>query len=170
MIVMDYVVIGKIINTHGIKGELKVNSYSDFDSIRYEKGSKVYVGDDYKEYEVLSFKKHNGFTLVLFKGYEDINLVEKLKDKLIYKAKSDIKPLKKGEYYFSELRDLDVYIDDQMVGKVLRVEEGMRNNNLRIQTLDKKEHLIPYLPQFVLNVDLDNKRIDIVNMEGLLWK
>jgi len=165
---MDYVLIGKIINTHGIKGDLKINSFSDFDNLRYTKGEKVYVGEDYQEYEVLSFKKHNDFILVCFKGYEDINLVEKLKNKLVYKAKSDIKPLKKGEYYFSDLRNLDVYVDDVKIGKVLRVEEGTRNNNLRVLSNDGIEHLIPYLPVFIKNVDLDNQRIDVVNMVGLI--
>ena len=168
---MDYVRIGKIINTHGIKGDLKIDSYSDFESERFKVGSKVYLGEEYLEMKVSSFRSHQGFLLVSFEGYEDINLVEKFKNFIVYKSKDDIKPLKQGEYYFSDLRDLDVYIDNQLVGKVLRVEEGLRNNNLRIlKNEDKKEYLVPFLKPFYESVDLENKRIDLVKMDGLLWK
>ena len=166
---MDFVLIGKILNTHGIKGELKVASFSDFDNERFKKGTPVYVGEEKKEFIVSSFKQHNNLLLVTFKDNEDINLVEKYKNQFIYKNAEDIKPLKKGEYYFSQLRDLDVYINGECIGKVLRVEEGMTHNNLRIMTPDKKEHLIPYIKDvFVESVDLENKRINYKDIEGLL--
>ena len=166
---MDYVIIGKIINTFGIKGELKVDSCTDFVKERFAKGSTVYVGEEYLPFTVLNCRSHKGFLLVSFKDHEDINLVGKYKNRFIYKAKKDISPLKEGEYYFSDLRDLDVYVDDEKIGKVLRVEEGIRSNNLRIlKDVDKKEYLVPFLAVFVENVDLDNKRIDIRKMEGLI--
>ena len=166
---MEYVLIGKILNTFGIKGELKVASYTDFDDERFKKNTKVYVGDKYLEFTVKSYRNHKGFILLTFKDHEDINLVEKYKNCLIYKSSKDIKPLKKGEYYFSDLKDLDVYVNDKLVGKVLKVEEGIKHNNLRvIKNDDNKEYLVPFIPVFILNVDLDNKRIDVLEMEGLL--
>lgn len=166
---MEFVEIGKILNTFGIKGELKVASNSDFVEERYKKGSLVYVGEQHIPFKVKSVRTHKGFLLVLFEDNEDINLVEKYKNMFIYKSKDDIKPLKDGEYYFSDLRDLDVYVDNKYVGKVLKVEEGISSNNLRIlKQEDNKQHLVPFLPVFIKNVDLDNKRIDIVYMEGLL--
>ncbi len=169
MMVMEYVVIGKIVNTFGIKGELKVYSYTDFVKERFKKGSKVYLSEKYLPFEVNSCREHKGFLLVSFKDHEDINLVEKYKNMLIYKAKEDIKPLKKGEYYFSDLRDLEVYVEGEKVGRVKIVEEGIRSNNLRIvKYADEKEYLVPFLDVFIEKVDLENKRIDIVKMEGLL--
>lgn len=166
---MEFVEIGKILNTFGIKGELKVASNSDFVEERYKKGSLVYVGEQHIPFKVKSLRTHKGFLLVLFEDNEDINLVEKYKNMFIYKSKDDIKPLKDGEYYFSDLRDLDVYVDNKYVGKVLKVEEGISSNNLRIlKQEDNKQYLVPFLPVFIKNVDLDNKRIDIVYMEGLL--
>lgn len=166
---MEYVVIGKIVNTFGIKGELKVYSYTDFVKERFKKGSKVYLSEKYLPFEVNSCREHKGFLLVSFKDHEDINLVEKYKNMLIYKAKEDIKPLKKGEYYFSDLRDLEVYVEGEKVGRVKIVEEGIRSNNLRIvKYADEKEYLVPFLDVFIEKVDLENKRIDIVKMEGLL--
>ena len=87
----------------------------------------------------------------------------------VYKAKEDIKPLKKGEYYFSDLMDLDVFVEGRLKGRVLKVEEGIRNNNLRIRKEeDGKECLVPFLPVFIEKVDLKEKRIDVVKMDGLL--
>ena len=166
---MEFVSLGKIVNTFGIKGELKIESYTDFASDRFKKDSTIYIGEEYEPMQVSSFRIHKGFILIKLVDHEDINLVEKFKNKYVYKAKQDIKPLENGEYYFSDLRGLDVYIDDNKVGKVIRVEEGLANNNLRVLK-DGKEYLIPYVKAFILNVDLQANRIDIRNVEGLFWK
>ena len=165
---MEYILIGKVVNTFGIKGELKVYPYTDFIEERFKKGSKVYLGEEYLPFVVKSYREHKGMLLVLFEANEDINLVEKYKDYEIYKAKEDIEALEDG-YYFRDLKDLDVYVENEVIGKVLQVEEGITANNLRIlKNSDQKEYLVPFLPVFVENVDLDQKRIDIVKMEGLL--
>lgn len=166
---MEYVTIGKILNTFGIKGELKVDVYTDFPEDRFRKGSTVYIGDEYRPFEVGSYREHKGFLLLLLKDNEDINLVEKFKGMYLYKSKDDIKPLGEGEYYFSDLKDLDVYADDKKIGRVLNVEAGLRNNNLRVlKDEDGKEYLIPFIPVFIRNVDLNEKRIDINWIEGLI--
>jgi len=166
---MEYVTIGKILNTFGIKGELKVDVYTDFPEDRFQKGSTVYVGDDYLPFKVASHREHKGFMLLLLEDNEDINLVEKFKGMYLYKSKDDIKPLQDGQYYFSDLKDLDVYADDEKIGKVLNVESGLRNNNLRVlKAEDNKEYLIPFIPVFIKKVDLEERRIDINRIEGLI--
>lgn len=163
---MEYVYLGKIVNTHGVKGEVKIESHTDFYSERFKKGSTVYLGDDYTALTVKSARMHKGFILALFENYEDINLVLKFKGLNLYKASDDIEPLKDG-YYFKDLKGLDVYLADDKVGKVLYVEEGIRNNYLRVE-VNNEQKLIPFIDTFIKNVDLDTKRIDIVEMEGLL--
>ena len=166
---MEYVVIGKILNTFGIKGELKADAYTDFVEERFKKDSTVYIGEEHVPFVMRSYRMHKGFYLLSFKDVNDINLVEKYKGMLLYKAKSDIHKLKEGEYYFSDLKDLDVYVDDKKIGKVLQVEEGIAANNLRIlKDEDRKEYPVPFLPVFIDNVDLNEKRIDVIQMEGLL--
>lgn len=168
---MEYVTIGKIINYFGLKGEVKVDNCSDFINDRYKVGSTIYVGDNYRPYTIRTFRVHKGYVMISFVGYDDLTSIEplNLKESLIYKSTEDIKPLNKGEYYFKDLRDLDVYVNDLKVGKVIEVEPGKAYNFLRIKK-DNKEYLVPNIKQFVLNINLDEKRIDIVNMEGLLWK
>ena len=166
---IENVVIGKILNTFGIKGELKVAVYSDFPEERFASDSTIYIGEGHLPFTVDSYRMHKGMMLLLLKDNHDINLVERYKGMVIYKSKDDIAPLPEGEYYFSDLCDLDVYVEDIRIGRVLGVEEGLRNNNLRILSEeDGKEHLVPFLPVFVKDVDLQNGRIDIVKMEGLL--
>ena len=166
---MNYIRIGKIINTFGIKGELKVESHTDFIEERYKKGSLVYLGEKHMPLVVSGYKIHKGFIIVSFKNFEDINLVLNFKNQFLYKAEEDIETLKEGEYYFKDLRDLNVFVENKKVGKVIRVEEGVTYNFLRIKKGDE-EVLVPNIKAFVLNVDLLNKRIDITKMEGLLWK
>lgn len=166
---MEFVKIAKIINTFGIKGELKLDVYTDFIDERFKKGTTVYVGENKLAFVVKNYKIHKDFLLVQFKDNEDINLVEKYKNMYIYKNKDDIKPLKDGEYYFSDLVNLDVYVQDKLIGKVLKVESGISSNYLRIQTNDE-EKLVPFLPVFIESVDLENKKIMIKKVDGLLWR
>lgn len=164
---MEFVKIGKIVNTFGIKGELKVESYTDFADIRFKKDSIVYIGEEKLPFVMKNHKNHKGFLLIQFKDNEDINLVEKYKNMYVYKNQEDIHELKKGEYYFSELKNLDVYVEGKLIGRVLRVEEGISSNYLRI-IVNEKEKLVPFLPTFIENVDKENSRIDIKKIEGLL--
>ena len=166
---MKFIEIGKICNTHGIKGDLKVQVYTDFVEDRFKSGSNIYIGEKHELEIVDSYRFHKGFMLLLLKDKKDINLVERYKNMYIYKNADDIKPLEDG-FYFKDLIDLDVYCDDKKVGKVIDVEEGSRNNFIRIKKDDDSEVLVPFIEQFILNTDLNLKRIDIVNMEGLLWK
>lgn len=170
---MEYILIGVIANTFGIKGELKIKSYSDFDKERYKKGNTVFIeyNNEYLPFVVHSFREHKGMSIVAFKDYLDINLVEKYKGSNIYFDKAKIKPSKNGEFYWFELKGLSVYDDkDNFLGKVLRVEETGANSNLRVEKEDKSTFLVPYIKQFILNIDIENNRIIIKIIEGLLWK
>ena len=95
---MAYICIGKIINTHGIKGEVKIESYSDCDEERYTKGTQVYIRVDekYLPVTVASYRKHKGFPLVSFVDLQNINFVEQYKGCEIYIDEADRKQLKKG--------------------------------------------------------------------------
>ena len=163
---MDYVKIGKIINTFGIKGELKVESHTDFIKERYKSGSLVYLGEKHLPLVVRNYRIHKGFIIVLFEKYEDINLVLNFKNQYLYKSIEDIKPLNDGEYYFKDLRGLAVFVDNEKVGEVICVEKGNTYNFLRIKK-ENKEILVPNIKPFILNIDILNKRIDVTKMEGL---
>jgi 16S rRNA processing protein RimM len=169
---MKYICIGKYINTHGIRGEIKIESYSDFDAERYKKGKTVYmlIEGAYQPFTVASFRKHKGHCLVSFEGKDNINDVEPYKGSMIFVKDEDRKPLGKGEFYRSDLIGLDVFDESHThIGKILQVEETLGANlNLRILKEDGKEVLVPYVPDFIRNVDPERQEMTIHTMEGLL--
>jgi 16S rRNA processing protein RimM len=169
---MEYIKIGKIVNTHGIKGELKIQSCSDFDAERYQKGKTVYIEKDgqYLPYKVFSYRVHKGFPLVSFADAQNINDVEKYKECSVYMDANDRQPLKNGEYYRDQLIDLKA-VDEAgcEIGTVTAVEETYAGQtHLRIERTGENDALVPYIPLFIKQVDLEKKLIVIHREEGLL--
>ncbi len=167
---MEFVVIGKIINTFGIKGEVKVQSHTDFEKDRFKTDSVVYIGEKHIPLTVKAYRVHKGFIMLSFKEYDNINQVLEYKDMYIYKSIKDIPPLKEGEYYFKDLENLDVYFNGKHIGKCLYVEEGKAYNFLRIKENNDKEVLVPNIAVFIDTISLDDKRIVLKDVEGLLWR
>ena len=170
---MEFICIGRIINTFGIRGELKIQSYSDFDALRYKKGNTVYIKNSegkYLPFKAASFRTHKGFSLVSLEDHQDINLVEQFKGCDIFIDRKDRTKLPEGEFYRSELTGLAVRSEEgEEIGTVKNIEETVgANNNLRIVKGDGAEVLIPYVKAFIRNVDLEKKEIIIHKVEGLL--
>lgn len=165
---MDYLKVGNIINTFGIKGELKVESLTDFEQERFQKDQTLFVEyqHQYVPVKVSSYRLHKGFVLLALTGLDNINLVEKYKGCCLYVAKKDLHPLKQGQYYFFQLMDCDVYHNGERIGQVTEVQ-AYYQVILRVQT-QQKEVLIPFVDCFIQKVDLENKRIDVQLIEGML--
>lgn len=163
---MDKVKIAQIINTHGIKGELKLRSLSDFIDERFEKGHHVFVRYQHQDIEMIvkSHRRHKGFELVSFENNLDINLVEKYKGSFIYDYK-DNELLDEDEYFVSDLIGCDVYDHDLLIGQVSDVQL-LPHHDILIVKGKEKEYKIPYVNAFVLNEDIENKRIDVALIEG----
>ncbi|MCI5774342.1 MAG: ribosome maturation factor RimM [Erysipelotrichaceae bacterium] len=168
---MEYIKIGTIVNTFGIKGELKIKSYTDFEEERFAIGNTVYVlfEQQYLPFIVGNYRYHKQNGLLSFAKMADINLVEKYKGCDLFITNDSLHQLAPGEYYFFQLKDLQVYdMDNKHIGKVLQVEEGLAHNNLRIELLDGKKCMVPYVKAFIHKVDLDRQKIWIKTIEGLL--
>jgi len=167
---MEYIEIGTIANTHGVKGALKVKTDSDFKSERYKKGNILYIKEkqSFLPLTVESYFTKGSVDIVTFKGFESINEVEKYKGQTLYVKDSDRQSLEEDTFYFDRLIGLEVYQSDQFVGTVSKVTEVPQGELLRVKREDLKDALIPFTKQFVLNVSLENNRIDIVDLEGLL--
>lgn len=167
---MELIVIGKIVNTFGLKGEVKIVSYSDFDDERYQKGNTVYLffKNEKIPLKVHSYRKHKGNCLVTFEEHLDINLVEKYKNCLVGFDKANIEPLEEGVYRF-ELLGLSVYDQQQnYLGTIIQIEDTVVHANLRIEKEDATTFLIPYIPQFVKEINLDNEKVTVALIPGLL--
>ncbi len=166
---MKYILIGKILNTFGLKGDLKCEVYTDFPEERFAEDSMIYLSERYLPFTVKEYRYHKGNMLLVLKDHEDINLVERYKGMNIYKAEEDIEPLEEGEYFFRDIIGLDAYVEEDKTGKVIVMEEGTPFNYMRIlKDSDQKEYLVPFSPVFVKEVDLEKKLVRIIRMEGLL--
>ena len=161
---MDYIYIGDIVNTHGIKGEVKILSHFKYKSSVFIKGTSLYVGDSKQKLVINSYRKHKVFDMVTFVGIDDINDVLKYKGEPVYIDKNEVKI---DGILNEDLINMDVYGDDSFVGNVTGILNNGLYDILVIENNDKKS-LVPNIDEFVLNIDVNNRRIDINVIDGLI--
>ncbi|MBU1144808.1 MAG: ribosome maturation factor RimM [Firmicutes bacterium] len=167
---MKTILIGKIVNTHGLKGEVKVVATTDFKDERYNPLHPLYLkqGDISVKVHVKKYRVLKGFDLLTFEGLEDINAVEKFKGFDLYSEDFEIKALHPNEFHVDDLLHLQVFQQGILKGTVVQIKGFPQGDYLDVLKLDKTHALIPFRDEFVLVVDLKTKRIEIVEMEGLL--
>lgn len=163
---MGYIEVGRIVNTHALKGEVKIKSFSNMN--RFEKGNTLYLSDNYIEVKVKSHRVKDNIDYIILEGYEDINLILPYKNKSLYIKEEDLEELDENEYYIKDLLDLKVYNEDnKYIGVVKNVTEYPANFMLEIEKEDKKIALVPFRKEFVKEV---SDKIIIHEIEGLIWK
>lgn len=160
---MQYLYIGKLVNTHGIKGEVRLISNFKYKNKIFIPGFRLYVGKEKKEFLVESYRRHKQFDMIVFKGYYDINLVEQLKGSFVYINKSDL-ILGENEFLAVDLIGFNVIINDKLIGTIKDVIETPANEVL---VLDN-DAMIPYVKAFINNIDKKNKRVYVNDVKGLL--
>lgn len=166
--------VGKIVNTHGIRGEVRVISRTDFPEERYATGSTLYLfgekKQDPKELIVKTYRRHKQFDLVSFEGYPNINDVEPFKGCLLKVHKDQLGDLDDGEFYYHEIIGCEVFSE---AGKKIGVVKDILSpgaNDVWVVRKDgsTKEVYIPYIDDVVKEIDVENKIITIHILEGLL--
>ncbi|WP_306798595.1 ribosome maturation factor RimM [Oceanobacillus saliphilus] len=162
--------VGKIVNTHGIKGEVKVLRISDFEE-RFNPGEIVYVMKDEQPIKltISGHRMHKGFDLIQFEGYENINQVESFKGCKLKIHEDQLTDLAEDEYYYHEIIGCEVYTnDDRKLGKITEILSPGANDVWVIKQETGKDLLIPYIDGVVTEINIDEKRVVIEPMEGLL--
>ncbi|MDY6062548.1 MAG: ribosome maturation factor RimM [Erysipelotrichaceae bacterium] len=166
---MEKIKIAKIINTHALKGELKLDLYTDFPFERFKKGNvlSIFFNNQHQEVIVEKFRIFKNFGYIIFKGYEDINRVLPFKNHDIYIDDDQVDELDDG-YYFHELIGLEVFDEtNNSLGIVNEVVEGVTHNNIRVIS-SQHQFLVPFIDEFIIDVDLNAQKIVIKLIEGLL--
>lgn len=166
---MDKIKIGKIVGTHGLKGEVKIRSSSDFSEERFKKGNFLIVRyqENDIELEIVSSRVHKSNYLISFKDNQDINLVEKFNGSFVYGFK-DKELLDDDEYFYDDLIGLEVSsTDGKMIGAVTSIYDNGRHDILNIDH-NGKNVAIPYVDAFIKSVDMDNKVITVELIKGLI--
>ncbi|MEQ9764371.1 ribosome maturation factor RimM [Streptococcus jiangjianxini] len=168
---MNYFNVGKIVNTQGLQGELRVLSVTDFAEERFKKGSQLSIFDDNDHHlldvEIISHRKQKNFDIVKFKGLYHINDVEKYKGTMLKVAEENLTDLAEDEFYYHEIIGLDVYENDVLIGQIKEIMQPGANDVWVVKRKGKKDLLLPYIPPVVLNVDVAGNRVDVEIMEGL---
>ncbi|SFA74366.1 MULTISPECIES: ribosome maturation factor RimM [unclassified Bacillus (in: firmicutes)] len=165
--------VGKLVNTHGLRGEVRVVSSTDFANERYKKGNTLYLfmpkSNEPIELKVKAHRSHKSFDLLTFEGKENINEVEKFKGGIIKVPESQLGSLPEGEYYYHEIIGCTVITtQEEEIGKITSVLSPGANDVWVIKGKSGKEVLIPFIDEIVMKVDVKEKIVIIEPMEGLL--
>jgi 16S rRNA processing protein RimM len=168
-----YYVVGKIVNTHGVRGEVRVISKTDFPEERYKKGNKLYFQPEHSqemlELIVSSHRQHKQFDLLTFKGYESLNEVEFLKGGILKVSEDQLQELDDDEFYYHEIIGCEVISEEgEIIGKVEEILSPGANDVWVIQRPKGKDVLIPYIEDVVKEVNVSKKQVTIHVMKGLI--
>jgi len=162
---MKYVLIGRLVNTHGLKGEVRILSSFKYKDRVFKKGMKIYIGKDKVCEEITGYRYHKIFDMITMKGYNDIDQVLKYKGEYVFVNKEDI-ILNENEYLDEDIIGLNVYVDDRLLGRVNRIDKHSVNEILVIKN-DEKNYLVPYNFDIILSVDLEKREMKVRNIVGL---
>ena len=164
--------VGKIVNTHSLKGEVKVISSTDFEEERFKKGSKLLItrGNQLiREVVVQSYRNHKNFLLVKFEGIDSVEEAEKLKNLQIKIDSDEVGELEENEFYFHQIIGCEVFDEnDKNLGEIIDILTPGANDVWVIKGENGKEILIPYIEDVVKQIDITNKKVNIEVMEGLI--
>ena len=163
---MEKIKIGKIVNTVGLKGEVKVYNYSDSIEI-YETIESIYVEDRLTVIENVRAQKN--MVILKLEGADDRNAAEALRGKELYITEDDLPELPEGQYYVRDLIGMSVTEEDgNLLGHVTDVLQNTAQDIFEVESENGKKLLIPKVDQFVLDIDAEKREITVRLIEGLL--
>lgn len=159
---MEYVCIGKLVNTHGIKGEVKLLSNFEYKDKAFVVGMNFYIGEDKEKVTVNSYRHHKVFDMVTFKEYNYINDVLKFKGKLVYVLKPDL-ALDNNSILDRDYIGMNAYYEGVLVGKV---NDIINNNGYKLMLIGTK--YVPFNKEFISSVSVTKNELILKNVGGLL--
>lgn len=162
--------VGVIANTHGIRGEVKVYPTTDnTDRFNDLKNVILDTGREHIDLEVQGVKYFKNMVILKFKGIDNINEVEKYKGKDLLVTRENAVPLEENEYYIADLIDMEVYDDDgKRLGILNDVMQTGANDVYVIILENGRELLLPNIDQCILEVNIEENRMTVHVLEGLM--
>ena len=161
----DFIYVGKIVNTHGLKGEIRILSDFEYKDKVFVPGMTIYIGRKKEKEEIVTYRHHKNFEMITMKGYTDIDEVLRYKGLYVYVLKEDLN-LKDDEYLDSDYIDLDVLVDGNIIGKVKDIKDS-GNNKLLVIDKDSKDVLIPLQKEFVKEINIKDNYVVIEPIKGM---
>ncbi len=166
----DLLQVGAIAQTHGIHGEVKVFPMTD-DVKRFQKLKEIILdtGREKMTLEIEGVKYFKKFVILKFKGIDNINDIERYKGKSLYVTRENAVKLGRDEYFIADLIDLEVFDEDgNYLGVLTNVIETGANDVYEVRFEDGREVLLPAIKQCILDIDMENRKMKVHIMDGLL--
>lgn len=168
----EYLEIGQIVNTSGLKGFLKVIPLTD-DITRFEDLKTVYIQEkkDLVEFKIKEVKYSKNMVLLKLEGIDDIGEAEKFKNFYIKINRKDAVELEEDSYFIVDIIGCKVFTDEnEFLGKVIDVFQTGSNDVYTVKNNEDKEILLPAIEDVIKDIDIANKKIVVKLMDGLIWK
>ena len=159
---MDLVYVGKIIGTHGIKGELRIKSEFEKKNLVFKENNKIII--DKEEHMIRTYRFHKIFDMITIDNFENINDVLQFVGKNVYVSRDSLK-LQKDEYLLDDLIGLKVILDNKVYGIV---NDYSNNLNPLLKIKYDKDYYIPINSKYIKKVDLENNALIVDDIEGLI--
>ncbi len=169
----EYVLIGKILKPHGIKGEVKVEFYSEDPEYMLDVPSLIISPHqtycEGKEAKLEKIRYHKKAWLSKFSTINNRNEAEAIRGWYVYIASSYLPPLEEGEYYVKDIIGMEVWtIDGVLVGTLENIIYGIQDTYEVVHPNTGKVNLIPAVDEFVKEIDFDKNKITIKPIEGMI--
>lgn len=162
---MDFIYVGKVVNTHGIKGEVRIISSFEKKELVFKEGFALYFGTQKIKEVINSYRVHKSYDMVTLKGISDINEVLKYKGVKVYINREDLH-LSNKDFLLEDLIGCKVICENKLYGKVLDVINNKAG--ILLEVSGDKTFYIPYVEDFVKEVKVASKEIMVLRIEELL--
>ena len=162
---MEKILMGKVVNVVGLKGELKIYSYTDRNE-RFEELDQIWL--DNKTYAIENVRYQNKVVILKLEGINDRNKAEEQRNKKVYIEESDLQELPEDTYYVRDLSGMTVFNEDAELGQIADVIQNAAQDLYEVKTETGKKVLVPVVKEFVLDVDMEQRIVKVKLPEGLL--
>ena len=163
---MNKIKIGEITGPAGLKGEFKVYDFGE-DAERYSGFEYVYIEDE--KFDLLNARVQKNVVVLLLEKIDDRNIAEKLRGKSIYIDESQLPKLPEGTYYIKDLLGYDVVSEGgEKIGKLKDILKNTAQPLYEVRKEDGKLVYIPGVDEYILDTDIEEKKITVKVIEGLL--
>lgn len=163
---MEKILVGKIVNVVGLKGDVKVYNYSDSIQI-YEETPEIYVDDKLTKIEKARLQKN--MVVLKLEGIDSRDAAEYLRGSELFVTDADLPELPEGQFYIRDLIGMAVKEENgKVIGKVSDVIQNTAQDIFEVELENKKKVLIPKVDQFIIDIDGDEREITVRLIEGIL--
>lgn len=162
---MNFVYVGKLVNTHGIKGEVRILSDFEKKNLVFKKDFNLYLGKIKNKFTINSYRVHKNYDMVTFNNINNINDIENYKGVSVYIKREDLN-LMSEEFLYNDLVGLEIFENGVLVGKIS--DYVYNKNHILLQISGEKDFYIPYVSEYIEKVDIKNNKIYVKNTKGLI--